>query len=249
MNITPLKRDENGLLTHIKYPIKEDNTIDWIKLAPAGTVYIKPLFGKQLEKFTEKYGKPPEQCDPINDGIEDRYLVIALSGLRYLARIRGFNYVKFHVYESTPDYASAKCIIEWIPNYLTEGRTEIREDCASITPATANGLTKNYLTETVANRAEARAIRMSLGLNIVSKEELNPNDKEEQQFEEQSEINPASPKNVAREKIKKMGFTSFKEVANKLKEIGITDFDYERLDLVPTDKIMSLMGHLSKIGK
>jgi hypothetical protein len=171
--------------------------------------------------------------------------------LRYISRLRGYNYIKFHVYEATPEYAAVKCTIEWIPNYLTEGRSEIREDCASITPATANFMTKNYLVESASNRAEARAARMYLGLsNVVSREELNPNEKEEQRFEEQAENNPASPKNAVLDKMKKMGFTSFKEARVKFEEINILDYKgFETLNDVPGDKMMGLMMNLNKLKK
>jgi hypothetical protein len=250
MNITPYKRDENGLLTHIEYPIKEDNTIDWLKLAPAGSVYIKPLTGKNRDKFIEKYQKEPELCHPIEDKIEDKYLAVTLAGLRAVSRIRGFNSIKFDVYESGPTYCSVKCIIEWIPNYLTEGRTEIREDCASVIPETTNAMTRLYYLETAANRAEARCIRNSLLISIVSREELQISPQEEARFEEQAENNPASPKNAVLDKMKKMGFTSFKEARVKFEEIGILDYKgFETLNDVPGDKMMGLMMNLNKLKK
>lgn len=110
-------------------------------------------------------------------------------------------------------------------------------------------MTKNYLVETGTNRAEARAIRNALLISVVSREEISPTQQEEARFEE-NDTNPASPQNAAKDKMKKMGFNSFKEARVKFDELGITDYNgYETLNDVPGDKMMGLMINLNKIKK
>lgn len=227
------ERDDQNLIVGLDYTFDENGKIQWRKLIK--NEFLVPNKDRTQETDVSK--------------LEDKDVLVLLAGFKELADIHGYTKVSYKFPVAQSDFVSCVCRIDFIPSYHTEMRAISFESCADASynnTIPMNG--KYFLTTTAENRAFVRAVRNFLRINVLGRDEITFGGKGAQN-EEQSEINPASPKNVAREKIKKMGFTSFKEVANKLKEIGITDFDYERLDLVPTDKIMSLMGHLSKIGK
>jgi hypothetical protein len=249
-NVPPKQsiRNSFGLLEDVNYVFKEDGSIDWLRMCPPNNIYIKPLKPNQIAELEAKYDKPINDIKPIEDNVEEKYLAISLAGLRQLARIKGYSSVDFDVKEANPNYACVKCTVNWLPNYESQGLSLTRSDVASVIPETTNWMTKSYIAELAANRAEARVLRTSMGIVCVSREELSPNQKEEAQMEEAESGSPIAPKNIALKKIKELGFSSFADVLKAFNKINIVKYnDYDKLDKVPGEMIMGLMGDLNKL--
>jgi hypothetical protein len=171
-NSPPLlfKRDDNGLLTHIQYKFTKDGFVDWRAMVPVEYLYINPERKAMVEK---KYGKPIEQLSIVDDKVDDGFLVISLAGLKYLARLRGYNNVYSSVNKSqNEEFVDANCNVDWIGNYETLGMTVSFGASACATRENTNQMGRRYLVETAENRAFCRAVRNFLNINIVAKEEL-----------------------------------------------------------------------------
>lgn len=242
------KRNEYGLFDHVEYKFKEDGKIDWFKMAPKNGVYIKPLKPEQQEELEQKVGKLLHEIDPILDNVEEKYLAITLFALRYLAKLRGFCFLRFKTDVAAPDYASVSCSIDWLGNYETEDRIITYDANASVVMETTNFMTKNFLVETAANRAEARAIRNFLEINVVSREELANNKPiEEENFETS---NPSDPRNILNKKMKDLGIKTIEILKEKLESSGDTSYsEYKSLKDIPKDRYFNLIGLLSKLNK
>lgn len=247
-NIPPvtIERNEHGLL-NIDYKFKEDGTVDWFKMIDKNGVYIKPLKPEDKNVLEQKHGKLVQELDPIEDGVEEKYLAVTLFGLRKLAKIRGFRSLDFEIKESNHDYASVICNINWIGNYETLNEDIYYAAAASVVLETTNFMTKNFLVETASNRAEARAIRNFLGINVVSREELPSNASLE---EAQEPANPSNPKTILNKKLSEKGFGTgdFEKLKAKLVEIGDNSFsEYTTYKDVPSSRYFELIGLLNKI--
>lgn len=240
-------RNKYGLFNHIEYKFREDGTVDWFKMAPKIGIYIKPLKPEQQQEIEQKIGKLLHEIDPISDGVEEKYLAISLFALRYLAKLRGFLNLRIRNDVANPDYASASCSIDWFPNYESGDKLTTFEATASVVMETTNFMTKSFLVETAANRAEARAIRNFLGINVVSKEEIGRNNASPEDNFEPS--NASDPKNILNKKMKDLGINSIEILKEKLEKIGDVSYaEYNSFKDIPKDRYFSLIGLLSKLS-
>jgi hypothetical protein len=158
------KRNEHGLINDgsVKYIYKEDGKIDWRKM-------IKSEFLVPNKQYFQRVGKSiPETAE----GLADHELLILLSGIKDLARIRGYSDVRPTIIAPSPDYVAATCTITWVPNYEAEMKIQTFGDAGDATPINCNGFGKNYLATIAFNRAFVRAVRNYLGINIISSEEI-----------------------------------------------------------------------------
>jgi hypothetical protein len=163
-------RNDHGLLQNLHYVFDKLGFVDWRRLIP---VEYLVLNSDQKDRIEKKYGKKMEEIDIEKDKIEDSDLIILLGGIKYLARIRGIEAVTFEICESTPEFASVRCEVAFIPNYETKlGQPKEFQDNASASQSNTKNFAKLYPLEIATNRAFSRAIRNGLGINIVSKEEL-----------------------------------------------------------------------------
>ena len=172
-NIPPniQKRNEFGLLENIDYKFNEQGFVDWKSMVNSEFLYVNSD-PKRRAKLEEKYGKKYDEIDPIKDNVEDTDLIIMLGGLRQLLRIRGFTNVSYWIKESNENYASVTCSIDFISSFESEGNEQSYSENACAHQGNTTNFAKNYLLEIASNRALARCIRAYLGIQIVSKEEL-----------------------------------------------------------------------------
>ena len=166
-----IERDENFLVKNINYKFTPDGLVDWRSMVPVNFLYLNND-PKNRERVEKLYGKPYSEIDIIKDNVKDSDLVILLGGIKYIAKLRGFESVHYIIKEANTEYVAINCRINFIGNYETEGRMIAFEDNACAHLDNTNSFAKRYLLEIATNRAFCRAVRNFLNINIVSKEEL-----------------------------------------------------------------------------
>jgi hypothetical protein len=157
------KRNDFGLICDdsVVYVYNDDGTINWRKM-------IKPEFLVPNKKYFQEKGLPiPETVD----GLEDKYVLILLGGLKELAQTRGFRSIEHNVTAPSENYVISVCKIIWEPNYETSDREVIFSAIGDAHPRNTVGLGKDFLGPIAENRAFCRAVRNFLKIHIVSTEE------------------------------------------------------------------------------
>lgn len=168
-------RDELGRMIGVQYKFHEDGSIDWRGMIPNHHLFVN-------KKNLQKKGLP------LTDNVEevsDENLLIKLSGIKYLARVRGYKSVKYKIFSSSQEHCAVKCSIAWIPNF--ESEEVIYEDIANATIYNTSDFGQKFLETIAANRAFIRAVRNFLNIFIVGYEEIdNSNDKKDKDVKDSS---------------------------------------------------------------
>lgn len=170
-------RDNRGLRTGITYVYNSDGGVNWrAMLKPEHLCFNSQKADKIAKKLSiaEKDVKFAKVADYDASLYEDNDLLILLSGIKYLAWLRGYKSVKSKLVQAAYNIASVKCSIEWIGNYESDYISQSYSDGASATLDNTAGFGTAYLTETAFNRAFSRVVRNYLNINIVAKEEIGP---------------------------------------------------------------------------
>ena len=232
MEIKPIVRDANGLITGVDYVIAPDGTIDWRKM-------VKPEFLVPNKRVFEKNNKPvPETIE----GLADNELLILLGGIKSLARLRGYHTVTYKLVAPTPEYVAATCHIDWKANFETEGEIITSGGTADAHPDNTDGFGRMYLAAIAENRAFVRCVRNFLGINIVGQDEVC------QKVDEAAA--PASVQTSPAgllEKLMAEKNVSFKDLQSKLvaeKVDGAADF--KAISDIPKVKVFELIERLRK---
>ena len=232
------KRDDNGLLEGINYIYNEDGSINWRAM-------IKPehlvVFREKRQEVEEKYGKKIEELDLTQ--VDDKYLLILLSGIKYLARIR--NYIS--IIPKVDYVSSQRCVvttvIKWAPNFETNNAIIEFGDVGSASIENTFSFAQQYLEPIAANRAFVRAVRNFLGINIVAYDEVGPNKKEEENFS-----SGFKPSNLLEQKVESLGLTfeKFRDgIITKYKDKIKSDPEkWESFHNIPAKDIYILLGIL-----
>lgn len=178
------KRDEHGLLKSVEYIFNEDGSVDWRSM-------IKPEF---LYPNKGWFNARKKEVPSSIDGLKDNQLLIMLGGIKDLARLRGFNSVRFST-EREADYVTAKCTIQWNGNYETDSSMITYEDVANATAANTDSFCIKFLETIACNRAFVRCVRNFLNIHIVGADEI---DKSKEGFSNSflDEVNN-DPQNIA----------------------------------------------------
>lgn len=199
-------RDSRGLVEGTTYKLKLNNKIDWRAM-------VKPEylgFNRQYEsEIVTKYGKPLDQLK-VTD-VEDKYLIILLSGLKELADLRGYLKVDNRPLISSPHYASATCSIKWMPNFETCGHEVELSDGANASPDNTAGFGQFFLETIALNRSFSRAIRNFLRIDIVSDAELGGSFKKKKDTSSQPEAFSSNNLLETRCTNKGLTFATFKD--------------------------------------
>lgn len=229
---TNIKRDQDNLIEGLDYPFDENGKIIWRKLI-------------RNEHLVPNKDRTQETDITL---LEDKDILVLLAGFKELANIHGFTRISYKFPASTQEFVSCVCKIDYIPSYHTEMRTisfESTADASYNNTQSING--KYFLTTTAENRAFVRNVRNFLQIPILGKDEFFTAGKKEEELDTPS---PNNPKSIALKKMKDMGFNTFVDAKKALWTIGVNSFDeYEKLNDIPIEKIMSLIGALNKIGK
>lgn len=208
-------RDTNGLIeTGVNYIFRSDGSVDWAKMVPENHVYINEGY------FTSRDLELPASLE----GLDDQQKIIKHTGLRELARIRGYNSVNFN-YERINGACICKCSISWLPNYETNHKVVTTEDLASVSPLNADEFAYLFAESIAANRAFNRCVRNFLGVYIVSDEEIGIEggsaNKARQARRSQKKTNgQAFLESAAQKKLNVSSFEEFKKTLEVLAETG-----------------------------
>jgi len=235
-----LELDESGLIKGIQYKFTEEGLVDWRAMVPSKYLYVNPS-PKIREKIEKKYGKTYTELDLEKDNIEDSDLVILLAGIKYLLRLRQFSSVQYNVVETNQEFAAVNCIIKFAPNYESFNKEIIFSDNACASIANTNGFGNNYLLEMATNRALARCVRVYLGINIVSREELSSTP--EQVVEKQSILSSSTQIKLLQDLLDAKKVT-WKHLQERMKMDGKFDESYTSIDKLPKDLIFEYIGRL-----
>tara|TARA_B100001094_G_C18177862_1_gene798986 strand:+ start:1403 stop:2155 length:753 start_codon:yes stop_codon:yes gene_type:complete len=156
------QRDEHGLLKTVQYAFNEDGSVDW--RAMIKEEHLFPNKG-----WFESRGKDAPRSA---EGLEDYQLLIKLSGIKELARLRGFSSVSYEVEKCQQDHVAVNCQINFIENYET-GRSVSFQDVANATLNNTSSFATKFLETIACNRAFVRCVRNFLNVHIVGDDEID----------------------------------------------------------------------------
>ena len=199
------ERDEHGLLKNIQYEFNEDGSVNWRAM-----IKEEHLFPNK--SWFEMYKKPvPKSID----NLKDNQLLIKLSGIKELARLRGFDSVSYEIVKCEYDHVAVKCSVAFIANYETK-ETVFYEDMANATFNNTSSFATKFLETIACNRAFVRAVRNFLNVHIVGDDEIDKSDGSKQQnITQTSSTNALSPNSVlessAKTNLSCDSFSDFKE--------------------------------------
>ena len=217
-------RGKDGLLKSVKYEYNEDGSVNWRAM-----VDPKHLFPNK-SWFEARNKAVPTSVD----GLQDYQLLIKLAGIKELAKLRGYNSVRYNVIKCEKDHVSIKCEISWIPNFenpISESdfipASTHFEDVANATTDNTSSFATKYLETIAANRAFVRCVRNFLNVHIVGDDEIDKSNGTPQhpETEEVEPIKKLTPNGVleslASSKLKCASYTDFKDKLRELWTIGV----------------------------
>jgi hypothetical protein len=167
----PTNRDERGLLKNVNYIFNQDGSVNWRAM-------VKPAHLYPNKGAFERFGKPvPDSIE----GLEDNKLLIKLSGIKEVAKLRGYSRIDFSLPKLERDYVVATCSINWISNFETTNQIDGNEswdsnctmDVANASFENTDSFGQKFLETIAANRAFVRAVRNYLGIHIVGEDEID----------------------------------------------------------------------------
>ena len=217
-------RSKDGLLKSVKYEYNEDGSVNWRAM-----VDPKHLFPNK-SWFEARNKAVPTSVD----GLQDYQLLIKLAGIKELAKLRGYNSVRYNVIKCEKDHVSIKCEISWIPNFenpISESdfipASTHFEDVANATTDNTSSFATKFLETIAANRAFVRCVRNFLNVHIVGDDEIDKSNGTPQhpETEEVEPIKKLTPNGVleslASSKLKCASYTDFKDKLRELWTIGV----------------------------
>jgi hypothetical protein len=209
------ERDENGLLKNVQYVFDDGGSINWRAM-----VKEEHLFPNK--SHFERFNKPIPKT--IN-GLRDHQLLIKLSGIKELARLRGFGKVSYEMVKCEHDHVAVKCSINFIANYETKDSV-VYEDMANATINNCSSFAVKFLETIACNRAFVRAVRNFLNVHIVGLDEMDTSDGKTPPDNSQSSSTPSFDIQSSLDKNSKQlincyNFDCFKEYLKQLKEANV----------------------------
>ena len=217
-------RGKDGLLKSVKYEYNEDGSVNWRAM-----VDPKHLFPNK-SWFEARNKAVPTSVD----GLQDYQLLIKLAGIKELAKLRGYNSVRYNVIKCEKDHVSIKCEISWIPNFenpISESdfipASTHFEDVANATTDNTSSFATKFLETIAANRAFVRCVRNFLNVHIVGDDEIDKSNGTPQHPEADDASEPLKKltpngvlENLCQNKLKCDSFDGFKD---KLREMWTLD--------------------------
>ena len=159
------QRDEHGLLTNTEYHFYEDGSVNWRSM-----IKDEHLFPNR-DHFKTRNLPVPRTIE----GLKDHQLLIKLSGIKELARLRGFSSVSYKSVKCEEDHVAVVCEISFLPNYETGHQPVVFQDMANATINNTSDFGQIFLETIACNRAFVRCVRNFLNIHIVGDDEINKN--------------------------------------------------------------------------
>lgn len=156
-------RDTSGLIKGIDYKFNEDGSVDWREM-----ISDEHLFPNR--SWFESRGK---DMPSSAKGLQDSQLLIKLSGIKELARLRGFNSVRYTTEKCDKDHVAVKCEITFIGNYETNAESVVFQDMANATLDNTSSFATKFLETIACNRSFVRCVRNFLNVHIVGDDEID----------------------------------------------------------------------------
>jgi hypothetical protein len=202
------KRNEFGLVEDVEYKYNEDGSINWRAMIP--TEHLYPNKG-----WFEARNQPMPNS---TEGLEDYQLLIKLSGIKELAKLRGFSNVNYDVVKCEMDHVAIKCSIDWLGNFESGNQPIAFQDIANATAYNTSNFAQKFLETIATNRAFVRCVRNFLNIHIVGADEIDTSNNKSAPMQQESVA--YGPLNVLMSQVKLSGsdqdFEIFKEILRGL---------------------------------
>lgn len=201
------KRNAFGLLDHVDYIFSEDGSVNWRSM-----IKDEHLFPNRSWFDLRKKDVPR-----TIDGLGDHQLLIKLSGIKELAKLRGFTDVSYDVVKCQPDHVAVTCNVTFLPNYETGNKSVKFQDMANATLDNTSSFATKFLETIACNRAFVRCVRNFLNVHIVGDDEIdksnNPGGNNNSSLNISPSLTPYSMvQNLAKEKLNCSSFEEFKVI-------------------------------------
>ena len=157
------KRNTFGLLDHVDYEFAEDGSVNWRSM-----IKDEHLFPNRSWFDLRKKDMPRSI-----EGLGDHQLLIKLSGIKELAKLRGFTDVSYEVVKCQPDHVAVICHMTFLPNYETGSKPVQFQDMANATLDNTSSFATKFLETIACNRAFVRCVRNFLNVHIVGDDEID----------------------------------------------------------------------------
>lgn len=201
------QRDNNGLLKNIQYVFNEDGSVNWRAM-----IKDEHLFPNKSWFELRKKDVPRSI-----QGLADHQLLIKLSGIKELARLRGFSNLSYKIEKCEETHVAVSCNIEFISNYETDSKPVAFQDMANATIENTNSFAKKFLETIACNRAFVRCVRNFLNVHIVGDDEIDKSDSKPMNNSSSSDLSPASF--LKKELKEKHGVSSYEEFLPILRDL------------------------------
>jgi len=197
-------RNEHGLLENADYQFNTDGSVNWRAMIDPSHLF------PNRDWFKMRKMDMPNSIE----GLKDHQLLIKLSGIKELARLRGFSDIHYETVKCEHDHVAVICRITFIPNYETGGNQVVFQDMANATIHNTSDFGQIFLETIACNRAFVRCVRNFLNVHIVGDDEINKNNKpKETQMAQNSGLTPHSILSAAAQnKLNCASFDDFKHV-------------------------------------
>lgn len=231
-------RDNQGLLVGISHPFTPEGFVDWRRMLKPEHLIPDP------KRFHDKTQEELSTVDVLS--LPDDQVQILLSGIKYLALLRGVKGVNHEITLINENFVGVKTTIRWIDNFeVALGRPSMSVALADAHPLNTSQMGSHYLSAIAENRGFTRAVRNGLGINVVGKEEVNPADKSDSLPQTMTGL--STPHETLERVLKEKGYT-FAQL--KLKLMKSSDHPgataYASVRDIPVDRVIGIIERLRK---
>lgn len=238
-NSRPNLRGSDGLLKNVNYIFDEYGFVNWrAMIKPEHVVLNKNAVVKTLGR----------DYNSLTDAEKKKYLeewpdskkVILLAGFKDVARLRGYKSIRNEV-QQVGDKVIVSCTIYWANNFENPGGEYDNYSYTAVASAAPSNVAPEYsqfLEAIACNRAFCRAVRESLGIHVVSEDELDPN-----KTEEVKELTPTNPKGMLKKLCKDKG-VEFDTVKAALTGMSLDNSDWVSFETLTPAAAMAVLDKI-----
>ena len=234
------KRNSFGLLDNVDYTFDDDGSVNWRSMIKDEHLFPNKSWFDMRRKDVPR----------TIDGLGDHQLLIKLSGIKELAKLRGFSDVAYEVVKCEPDHVAVICRVTFLPNYETGGKAVVFQDMANATLNNTSNFATKFLETIACNRAFVRAVRNFLNVHIVGDDEIDKSTAPAPTANVSMGLTPSSMvEGLAKEKLSCANFEEFRTVlrdwwqSGKYKNNDVKDWnDYEDIPASQARILMKLIN-------